>query len=117
MNKKFSILTFKYALEGITAALKEEPSLKLHFLIGALIIALSLILRFSKLDWIIVIFLIGFVIVIELTNTAIEAVVDGFTDQLHPAAKMAKDISAGAVLVSAMTAATISLLVFLPYLT
>ena len=116
MTKKFSILSFKYAFEGITAALKEEPNLKFHFLAGAIVVALSFILQISTRDWTIVIILIGFVIAIELTNTAIEAVVDGFTDKLHPAAKMAKDISAGAVLVSAITAAIISFLIFLPYL-
>ena len=116
MKKQFSILSFKYAFEGITAALREEPNLKFHFLTGAVVVALSLLLQISTQDWIIVIILIGFVIAIELTNTAIEVIVDGFTDKLHPSAKMAKDISAGAVLISAITATIISFLIFLPYL-
>lgn len=99
------------------AALKEEPNLKFHFLAGLLVIILSFILKISREDWMVVIFLIGFVIAVELTNTAIEAVVDAFTDRAHPGAKLAKDISAGAVLVAAITAAVLGILIFTPYLT
>ena len=115
-SKKFHILSFKYALEGIIAAAKEEPNLKFHFLAGFLVLLLSVVLQISTLDWIIIIFLIGFLICVELTNTAIEAVVDHFTKDIHPGAKLAKDISAGAVLVSVITSASIGAIIFLPYL-
>lgn len=115
--KRFSILSFKYAFEGLVAALKEEPNLKFHFLVGILVFVIAYILQISKTDWLILIILIGFVIAVELTNTAIEAVVDGFTEQHHPSAKIAKDISAGAVLVASLTAAICGTLIFLPYLT
>lgn len=115
MQKKFSILTFKYAFEGLIAALKEEPNLKFHFLAGLLVIAASFILKISKSDWVTLIIVIGFVIAIELTNTAIEAVVDKFVETEHPGAKLAKDISAGAVLVAAITAALVGIMIFLPY--
>ncbi|MBU1031701.1 diacylglycerol kinase family protein [Patescibacteria group bacterium] len=110
------ILSFKYAFSGILAALKEEPNLKFHFLAGALVLILGIILNISKTDWMIILFLIGFVISVELTNTAIEAVVNAFTDKEHPGAKLAKDISAGAVLIASITSATVGILVFLPYL-
>lgn len=113
-NRK--ILSFKYALVGIVAALKEEPNLKFHFLAATFVIFLSIILNISKTDWLIIIFLMGFVISVELTNTAIEAVVDAFTDKEHPGARLAKDISAGAVLIAAGTAAVLGLLIFLPYI-
>lgn len=113
-NRK--ILTFKYALEGIISALKEEPNLKFHFAAGLIIIIISSILKISREDWIIIIFLIGFVISVELTNTAIEAVVDEFTDKEHPGAKLAKDISAGAVLVAAITSLVVGIIIYLPYI-
>ena len=116
MNKKFSILTFKYAFRGLVAALKEEPNLKFHFLIAILVIIISFYLKISKSDWITIILVIGFVIAIELTNTAIEAVVDKFVDIEHPGAKLAKDISAGAVLVTAIAAALVGIIIFMPYL-
>lgn len=115
-SKKFRLLSFKYAIEGLTAALKEEPNLKFHLLAAVLVIILSWVLKISLTDWVIVVLLIGFVISVELTNTAIEAIVDAFTDKEHPGAKLAKDISAGAVLVSAITSIFVGLLIFLPYL-
>ena len=114
MSRK--ILSFKYAFAGLVTALKEEPNLKTHFLIGIVVIAISVLLKISKQDWIIIIFLIGFVVSLELTNTAIEAVVDAFTDNEHPGAKLAKDVSAAAVLVAAITSAVIGVMIFLPYL-
>ena len=116
-SKKFSVLAFKYAFQGITSALKEEPKLHFHFLAGLAVLILSFILKISKMDWMIIIFLIGFVIAVELTNTSIEAVVDHFTENVHPGAKLAKDISAGAVLVAALTSTIIGVMIFLPYLT
>lgn len=110
------ILSFKYAFEGIFAALKEEPNLKFHFLVALVVIILSLFLKLSKTDWILIIILIGLVISVELTNTAIEAVVDEFIDKDHPGAKLAKDISAGAVLVAATASAVAGILIFLPYI-
>ncbi|MBI2039773.1 diacylglycerol kinase family protein [Candidatus Microgenomates bacterium] len=115
-QKRFHVLSFKYAFQGIVAALKEEPNLKFHLLSALAVVILSLILKISRTDWILVILLFGLVISVELTNTAIEAVVDSFTDKEHPAAKMAKDISAGAVLVVAATSTIAGIIIFLPYL-
>lgn len=113
---KRRILSFKYALDGILAAFKEEPNLKLHFLFGLLVIALAFVLNLSPLEWTIIIILIGLVISVELTNTAIETVVDAFVDRSHQGAKLAKDISAGAVLITALTAAVSGSIIFLPHL-
>ncbi len=110
------ILSFKYAGEGIKAALKEEPNLKFHFLAGILVAVISFILNLSKTEWGIILILIGLVISVELTNSAIEAVVDSFVDQEHPRAKLAKDISAGAVLVVALTSAIVGAVIFLPHI-
>lgn len=115
-NPHSRILSFKYASIGIFQALKEEPNLKFHLLAGLLVILLGFFLQISSLDWIILVILIGLVISVELTNTAIEAVVDSFTLEQHPGAKLAKDISAGAVLVVAITSAAAGLLIFMPYL-
>ncbi len=110
------VLSFKYAYEGIVAALKEEPNLKIHIIIALAIIVLGWFLNISRLEWLILTLTIGVVISVELTNTAIEALVDSFTSENHPGAKKAKDISAGAVLVVSVMAVVIGLMVFLPYL-
>ena len=116
-TKKFHVLSFKFAFEGLVAALREEPNLKFHFLAGLLVIITAFLLKVSRGDWIILIFLIGFVICVELTNTAVEAVVDHVIQTNHPGAKLAKEISAAAVLVSAVTSVVIGLWIIFPYFT
>lgn len=115
-DKKFHILSFKYATEGIIAAIKQEPNLKIHFIIALLTLGLSYFLQISKQDLISIILIIGFVFAIELTNTAIETVVDHFTAKEHPGAKLAKDISAGAVLIVVATSVLAGLVIFIPYI-
>lgn len=114
-SKKFHVISFKFAFEGIMAALKAEPNLKFHFLAGLFVVLLGFILNITIRDWVTIIILIGFVIAVELTNTSIEAVVDHFTEKTHPGAKLAKDISAGAVLVATATAAIVGVIIFTPY--
>ena len=109
------ILSFKHALEGIWSALKEEPNLKFHFFAGFVTIALGVFFKITINEWLVLILVIGLVISVELTNTSIEAVVDSFTDKTHPGAKLAKDISAGAVLVVAIMAAIVGIIIFLPH--
>ncbi|MBI2601048.1 diacylglycerol kinase family protein [Candidatus Daviesbacteria bacterium] len=116
MGHHSQVLSFKYAFEGIWAALKEEPNLKTHCLIALLVIILATLLKVSLTDWVLLIILIGLVIALELTNTAIETVVDSLTSQEHPGAKLAKDIAAGAVLIVSLTAAIAGTIIFLPYL-
>ncbi len=110
------ILSFKYAFEGTYAAWKEEPNLKFHFLAAVLVLLLGWFLQVSRYDWVILFLVIGFVLSLELTNTAIEAIVDSFTPEQHPRAKYAKDIAAAAVLIGAIIATIIGLFIFVPYL-
>lgn len=110
------VLSFKYALEGIVSALKEEPNLKFHFVIASLTIIAGIFFQISKIEWLIIIILIGLVFTIELTNTAIEVIVDSFTAVEHPQAKLAKDISAGAVLIASLASLVVGIIIFLPYL-
>lgn len=115
LHPKNRAMSFKYAIDGISTALKEEPNIQIHFLIGLLVILAGFFFNISKTDWLFIIVFTGLVIALEMTNTAIEAVVDSFTDQEHPAAKLAKDISAGAVLVVSITSAIAGIIIFLPY--
>ncbi len=110
------ILSFKHAGRGIWTAFKEEPHLKFHFGVAILILALGWYFHLTRQEWMGVILVIGLVIGVELTNTAIETVVDSFTSDYHPAAKRAKDVSAGAVLIMAIMAISIGIIIFLPHL-
>jgi diacylglycerol kinase len=109
-------LSFKYAFEGVATAFRDQPNLKLHLVAAIAVIFISYFLQITKTEWLVIILTVGFVITAELTNTAIEEVVDSFTDQVHPAAKKAKDVAAAAVLVASITAVIIGGAIFLPYL-
>ncbi|MBI4039855.1 diacylglycerol kinase family protein [Candidatus Daviesbacteria bacterium] len=112
---KRRILSFQFAIQGITTALKEEPNLKIHFVVAIFVIIAGFFFHISKPEWIIIALLIGLVFTLELTNTAIETIVDAFTNSQHPGAKRAKDVSAGAVLVAVITSVVVGLMIFLPY--
>ena len=106
--------SFKYAFEGVHRELKEEQNLKIHILIMILVIIAGFILKLSPMEWIICIILFGFVIALELINTAIELTVDLAMPEINPKAKAAKDIAAAAVLISATCSVIIGVIIFLP---
>jgi len=110
------VLSFKYALEGIFSSFKLEPNLKFHFLAAGVVIVLGIVLQISRIDWVLLIVIITLVITLELTNTAIESLVDLLSPEFHINAKLAKDISAGAVLVASIGAIVAGAMIFLPYI-
>jgi|SRR3989344_7353728 len=112
---KGKVLSFKNAFEGIWVALKEQDNLKFHLILAGLAISLGTIFNITQTEWLLLTLTIGLVICLELTNTAIEEVVNSFTDKIHPSAKKAKDVAAGAVLVGALTATIVGTIIFLPY--
>lgn len=108
------IKSFKYAIEGIYTGIEKEKNMKIHIFIMILVIIFGIILKINRIEWIICIIQFGFVISLELVNTAIENTVDLITLEKNPQAKIAKDVAAGSVLIAAMTAATIGLIIFIP---
>lgn len=108
------IYSFKYAFEGIFTGFKQEQNMKIHVVIMLLVIILGVVLKISALEWIICIILFGVVISAELFNTAIEQTVNIAMPEINEKAKIAKDVSAGAVLVTAISAAIIGLIIFAP---
>lgn len=103
-----------YALEGVFASLKQERNMKIHFVMMILVIIFGFLMKISYYEWLICIFLIGWVISLEIINTAVEAIVDLCSPDYHPLAKLAKDAAAGAVLVSAVASSIIGLIIFIP---
>jgi undecaprenol kinase len=113
---KTRILSFKYALEGIATALKDEPNIKIHAILALIALILGFLLGISLSDWLVILIVIGIVFSVEMTNTAIEELANAFTSETHPSAKKAKDIAAGAVLIVSILALLIGVIIFLPYL-
>lgn len=115
-NKKSKKLinSFKYAICGIITGFKEEQNMKIHTLAVIIVITLGIALKISKTEWIICLILFGIVISAELLNTAIETVVDIAMPKINEKAKIAKDVSAGAVLIQAIISAIIGIIIFAP---
>jgi diacylglycerol kinase len=117
MLKRF-FKSLGYALLGIRAAFRSEQSFRIHALATVVAIALGVYLDLSMSSWGFVIFAIGFVLAAELFNTALERLGDEVADgEQKLLVKHAKDISAAAVLVSALTALVIGILFLLVPLT
>ena len=113
-KSKKIINSFKYAIEGVTTSLKKERNMKIHILIMCLVIVAGIVLDITKLEWCVCIILFGLVIGAELFNTAIETTVDMITSEKDEKAKIVKDVSAGAVLVIAISSAIVGLIIFVP---
>lgn len=105
-----------YAIEGLIYVLKTQRNMRLHFLFSVLILLAAIYLNVGHADLLIVILTIAFVLVLEIINTAIEFTVDLYSNTINPVVRIIKDISAGAVLVSACTALVIFYLIFSRYL-
>lgn len=106
--------SFKYAFHGIRTCIEQERNMKIHCCAAILVIAAGTIFHISSYEWIACFMLFGLVISLEMINTAIESVVDMVTEEYRPLAKRAKDVAAGAVLVSALFSVVIAAIIFLP---
>lgn len=108
------INSFKYAIDGFISSFKTERNMKIHVLAMIVVVALGLFLKLDKIEWSIIIIAIVTVISAELFNTAIETIVDMITPEKNDKAKLAKDISAAAVLILAIGAAIVGAIIFIP---
>ncbi|MDR3710555.1 MAG: diacylglycerol kinase [Capsulimonadaceae bacterium] len=109
---KNHIDSFRYAVEGIAHVFRTQRHMRFHFIIVVLVLTLGLLCRFDAMQMAMLGLVCASVIVSEMLNTAVETVVDMITQSYHPLAKLAKDIAAGAVLVSAIGAASVGALLF-----
>ena len=108
------INSFKYSIIGIITSFRTERNMKIHIFITLLVILIGFLLKISKIEWILCVFAIALVISAELFNTSIETIVDIITKDKNEKAQIAKDVSAGAVLITAIGAAVVGLIIFLP---
>lgn len=120
-NKPFSLQarlqSFVYAFAGIKNFMRYEAQALMHLVAAVATVVAGFWLEISTNEWIAVIFAIGLVIVAEMLNTAIEKLTDMVSPEIHPKAKVVKDLAAGAVLIASIVSAVIGLIVFMPKLT
>ena len=109
------VLSFKYAWAGVSYVFTTQRNFRIHTVVGTLAVSLGLFLNISAVEMAIITLTCAIVMVLELLNTAIEAVVDLTVKQTyHELAKIAKDCAAGAVLLSAIAALIVASWILLP---
>ncbi|MBO6549992.1 MAG: diacylglycerol kinase family protein [Rhizobiales bacterium] len=119
-EKQFSVRarlkSFSYAANGLNIMLKTEHNCWVHLTVTILVFSSALLLQISVSDWRWLVLAISIVWIAEAINTALEYLCDVVSPDLNSGIKAAKDIAAGAVLISAICAASLGLLTFFPYI-
>ena len=110
MKKKF-----KPAIDGLLYGLHDK-SVRIQYLLGLIAVIAGFLLKLTYLEWTAFVLCIGLVLVAELLNTAIELVCNRITMSYENEIKVIKDLAAGAVLASAVTAAVTAFIIFLHHL-
>lgn len=117
-REKYSIAarlkSFTYAFNGLRILFKEEPNAWIHLLATLAVVIAGVLFRISLMEWVAVVFAIGLVFSFEIINSSVEDLCDFVCTERHDQIKKVKDLAAAAVLVSAITAAAVGLLVFVP---
>jgi diacylglycerol kinase (ATP) len=118
--RRFSIgaraRSFFYAARGIYTMFLSQHNAWIHAVATLLVVALGLSAGLSRLEWFVLVLAIVAVWTAESINTAFEFLCDVTSPEFHPLVEKAKDVAAGAVLITAMGATAIGALVFVPYL-
>jgi diacylglycerol kinase (ATP) len=103
-----------YAMEGIGTFFKTQHNAWIHTFATVVVIAAGFILKVSNFEWCWLISAIAMVFIAEMFNTAIEFLTDIASPDIHPKAKVVKDVAAGAVLIASIASVIIGLIIFLP---
>lgn len=119
-KKEFSvekrIKSFSHAGRGMRVFFRTTHNAWIHIFIFIIVILMGVYFNITDVEWIAVIFASGLVLVAEAFNTAIEIDMDLTSPQFHPYAKDTKDVAAGAVLISVITASIIGIIIFGPHM-
>ncbi|PEJ93059.1 diacylglycerol kinase family protein [Bacillus toyonensis] len=115
MKKGKLLDSFGYAIAGIFFCLRHERNMRIHYLAAVIVICCGFYFHITKIEWVVLLIVIGIVMGLEMVNTAVEKTVDLVIADIHPFAKIAKDVAAGAVLLFAVIAVIIGAIIFVPY--
>ncbi len=103
--------SFNHAYRGLVYAVRTQRNMRFHVVASVVVLVLSLLVEVSRIELALLVLVIAAVFVTEMLNTALEFTVDLITREYHPLAKLAKDISAGAVLVTSIAAVAVGYLI------
>ena len=113
---KKRIKSFGYAFNGLKILIVEEHNSRIHIFATICVLILGFLFKISTFEWIAVCFAIGIVIATEIINSSIENLADFVSPHKNDLIMKVKDLSAAAVLVSALTAIIVGIIIFLPKL-
>ena len=106
------VKSFKYAFEGVFHALLNEGNFRVQVVIATVATYLGFYFNIDHTEWALLVLSMGFLLSAELINTVVEEVIDNLITEQHLGAKIIKDVSAGYVLISAITSLLILILIF-----
>ncbi len=112
MKMKKILDSFNYAIEGIIYSVRTQRNMRLHLSVALLVILACFFYNISKVELLILLITVTMVIAAEMVNTAIEFTIDATTNFYHPLAKIAKNVAAGAVLLTAFNALVVGYIIF-----
>ncbi|MBU3090726.1 diacylglycerol kinase [Clostridium sp. CM028] len=112
MKVKKLVDSFNYAIEGIIYSIRTQRNMKIHMLTTIVVLTATFFYDLSKIELLIITMTITMVIVAEMINTAVECAIDATTNFYHPLAKIAKNVAAGAVLVTAINSVLVGYVIF-----
>lgn len=118
MSKPFKISerieSFENAWKGISVLIKTQHNAQLHLVSTILVILMGFVCRLSYTEWSLVLLSILMVWICEALNTALEFLADAAIPEFHPLIGKAKDVAAGAVLISSIGAIILGFILFFP---
>lgn len=106
--------SFRYAFNGLRTLIVGEVNAIIHLIAAIAVTIAGIFFHIELYQWALIVFAVGLVFAMELINTAIERMADFVSPEKKQAIKTIKDLSAAAVLVSAITALVIGLIIFIP---
>ncbi len=109
-------ISFKNAFDGLLWAIRTQPNFRIHLAFSLFALFLGFLLKITSIEMTIIVFTILLGLTAEMINTSLEAMTDLITKERRVQAKIAKDVSAGMMLLTAFGAILIALFIFIPYL-
>ncbi|KKR50548.1 MAG: diacylglycerol kinase, diacylglycerol kinase [Microgenomates group bacterium GW2011_GWC1_41_8] len=108
--------SFTHAIEGIATAFRQHPNFRIHTVTAIVVIMTSFALQITRIEFLIVIFTINLMFIVEMVNTSVEEITNLVTIKWAKQAKNAKDVAAGMALLTAISSVIVGIVIFGPYL-
>lgn len=108
------VRSFRFAFAGLGYLFRTQRNARTHVIVGTIVCVIAAWLRISRIEWAVIVLTIALVLILEGLNTAVEAAIDLASPNVHPLAKVAKDLAAGVVLIAGIASIAVGLLILGP---